>query len=109
MLRPRAIPPGILIQWTRVMVIEPPATFKCGRDDDRPRLKTSIAICADDLTAIAGAEGPPGEPADTVLDESDAAVGHQDIRTAGVVAGNVVAEGAIDPATGAVEPTAAAA
>src|SRR5258708_6535369 len=106
--RPRAAKVGILA--TPTLVISPNllrlGARHAGRAPDRDG--ESIAVGADDLAAVAGAEGPPGHPGDAVLDEPDAAVGHQDVRPARVVARHGIAERAVDPAAGAVEPAAPA-
>src|SRR6185312_10640817 len=50
-----------------------------------PSLQTgtgSVLVGRDDLAALDGAQGPPGDGADRVLDELDAAVGEQGVHPA---------------------------
>ena len=59
------------------------------RDDSRSVIRghpASEGIAADDLTAGAGPEGPPGRNGDRVLDELDRAIGEGDMDAPGVVA-----------------------
>ena len=92
------------LAYLSTSIIEPPsAKGRATSVAARPPARLGymlVTIGADDLAAIAGAEGPPGQPRDAVLDEPDAAVGHQDVRPARVVARHGVAERAVDAAAG---------
>src|SRR5262249_42219237 len=57
----------------------------------------------EDLANVLGAQGPPSGADDRVLDEADAAVGHQDVHTARVCAARVDAPRLVEAAAGAAE------
>src|SRR5215831_876626 len=65
---------------------------------------TSEAVGADDLAVGPGAQGPPGRLVDRVLGEPDAAVAHQDVHAAGVIAGGLDELGVADRPVGAGVP-----